>query len=227
MDEDLQSLTREQLIGEVERLRAGIREHRDATGHDLCWHHPKLWGLLPERADPQPTVPNWPQFMRGCVRYRQSLDEQLPAATRSDLEFDEVRRGASGLRSQPLICVRDVAASSRWYRQLLGCTSGHGGDEYERVMAGGEIALQLHAWEVHEHENLGDPEALAGNGVALWFQVDEFDAVVERARTLKAQVLEEPHINEKANHRECWLHDPDGYVIVLASIPGDVEPRRR
>jgi hypothetical protein len=89
MDEELESLTREQLIAEVKRLRAGIREHRDSTDHGLCWHHPKLWGLLPERSDPQPTVPDWPQFLRGCIRYRQSLDEQLPAARRSAVEFEE------------------------------------------------------------------------------------------------------------------------------------------
>jgi hypothetical protein len=87
MDEDLDSFTREQLIAEVKRLRIGIREHRDSTGHELCWHHPKLWGLLPERSDPQPTVPEWPQFLRGCIRYRQSLDEQAPAAPRSRTEF--------------------------------------------------------------------------------------------------------------------------------------------
>lgn len=89
MDEDLDSLTREQLIAEVKRLRAGIREHRDSTGHGLCWHHPKLWGLLPEPSDPRPTVPEWPQFLRGCIRYRQSLDEQLPAAPRSAAEYEE------------------------------------------------------------------------------------------------------------------------------------------
>ena len=87
MDEDLASFTQEQLIAEVKRLRAGIREHRDSTGQELCWHHPKLWGLLPERTDPVPTVPDWPQFMRGCVHYRQSLDDQLPDAPRSDAEF--------------------------------------------------------------------------------------------------------------------------------------------
>jgi len=89
MDDDLDSLTREQLLVEVQRLRAGIREHRDGTGHELCWHHPKLWGLLPEATDPVPAVPAWPQFMRGCVRYRQSLDEQLPDAPRSTREFDD------------------------------------------------------------------------------------------------------------------------------------------
>jgi hypothetical protein len=88
MDDDLESLSRDQLIVEVKRLRTGIREHRDGTGQELCWHHPKLWGLLPEATDPVPIVPAWPVFMRGCVRYRQSLDEQLPDAPRSTAEFD-------------------------------------------------------------------------------------------------------------------------------------------
>jgi hypothetical protein len=83
MDDDLDGLSRDALIAEVRRLREGIRAHRDSTGHDLCWHHPALWGLLPERSDPLPVVPEWPQFMRGCIRYRQSLDDQLPDAPRS------------------------------------------------------------------------------------------------------------------------------------------------
>ena len=84
MDDDLGAMSREQLIGEVKMLREGIRKHRDSTGHDLCWHHPALWGLLPERSDPVPTVPAWPQFMAGCVRYRASLDSQAPAAPRTN-----------------------------------------------------------------------------------------------------------------------------------------------
>jgi hypothetical protein len=88
MDEDLASLDREALVAEVKRLRAGIREHRDSTGHGLCWHHPGLWALLPERSDPVPSVPAWPQFLRGCVKYRESLDRQLPDAPRTTEEFD-------------------------------------------------------------------------------------------------------------------------------------------
>jgi hypothetical protein len=83
IDADLDNMSREQLIVEVTRLRQGIREHRDSTGQELCWHHPKLWALLPERTDPRPAVPEWPQFLRGCIRYRQSLDEQLPDAPRT------------------------------------------------------------------------------------------------------------------------------------------------
>jgi hypothetical protein len=88
MDEDLRDFDREALVAEVKRLRAGIREHRDSSGQELCWHHPKLWGLLPERSDPLPDVPAWPQFLRGCLRYRESLDRQLPDAPRTEREFE-------------------------------------------------------------------------------------------------------------------------------------------
>lgn len=80
MDGDLAEMTREQLMAEVQRLRDGIRRHRDSTGHELCWHHPGLWKLLPEATDPLPKVPEWPQFLQGCIRYRQSLDTQAPVA---------------------------------------------------------------------------------------------------------------------------------------------------
>jgi hypothetical protein len=83
MDDELMDLTKEQLIVEIKKLRSAIREHRDASGHDLCWHHPALWSLLPERLAPAVAVPDWPQFMRGCVKYRESLDRQNPVATRT------------------------------------------------------------------------------------------------------------------------------------------------
>jgi uncharacterized protein len=84
LDRDLQTLSREQLIEEVAKLRRGVRVHRDSTGHELCWHHPALWGLLPERTDPLPVVPSWPQFLAGCLHYRQSLDQQAGAAPRTN-----------------------------------------------------------------------------------------------------------------------------------------------
>ena len=84
VDEDLSTMSKDELIAEVKKLRDGIRAHRDSSGHELCWHHPALWGLLPERTDPLPTVPTWPEFLRGCLRYRESLDRQLPHGPRSD-----------------------------------------------------------------------------------------------------------------------------------------------
>jgi hypothetical protein len=88
MDEDLEQMSREQLVNVVRELRAGIRKHRDSTRQDLCWHHPELWALLPERTDPVPVVPEWPQFLQGCIRYRQSLDQQAAAAPRTSEPHD-------------------------------------------------------------------------------------------------------------------------------------------
>lgn len=87
MDDDLNAMTREELLAEVKKLRSAIREHRDSTLHDLCWYHPEMWQLLPEKTEPTPTVPQWPQFMRGCIKYRQSLDEQTEDAPRTEKQF--------------------------------------------------------------------------------------------------------------------------------------------
>lgn len=80
MDDDLDAMDRATLLAEARRMRAGIRKHRDSSGQDLCWHHPELWGLLPDAPNALPTVPDWPEFMEGCVRYRASLDRQPPVA---------------------------------------------------------------------------------------------------------------------------------------------------
>jgi len=87
MDDDLDNLSRDELVSEVVRLRAGIRAHRDSSGHDLCWHHPQLWGLLPEAIPHDLAVPAWPQFLRGCVRYREALDRELPDAMATEDDY--------------------------------------------------------------------------------------------------------------------------------------------
>jgi len=87
MDDDLNEMPREGLVAEVKKLRRAIRAHRDSSGHDLCWFHPDLWNLLPEKYDAGIEVPTWPKFMEGCVRYRKSLDDQCPDAPRTDEAF--------------------------------------------------------------------------------------------------------------------------------------------
>jgi hypothetical protein len=120
--------------------------------------------------------------------------------------------------AQPLIAVSDVEAPSRWCRALLGCTSGHGGREYERVMDGDEFVLQLHDWNVHERRYLGDEASRPwGNGALVWFRVRGFDAAVARANELGARILEGPQENPRARQRELSLETPDGCVVVLAS----------
>ncbi|BDE07118.1 hypothetical protein WPS_23940 [Vulcanimicrobium alpinum] len=126
----------------------------------------------------------------------------------------------SAVVAQPLIAVRDVRASSRWYAELLGADSlpehSHR-DVYDRISCSGQLLLQLHAWDEEDHPNLvGADAAPHGHGVLLWFQVDDFDSIVERARGLGAEIIEEPHVNDKPGHREMWVRDSDGYVVVVA-----------
>ena len=84
------------------------------------------------------------------------------------------------------------------------------------------LILQLHAWNVdHHHGPMGDPSVEVGNGVLLWFEVDDFDAAVARARELGALIVLDVHRNPNADHRELWIRDPDGYTVVIASPDGD------
>jgi predicted enzyme related to lactoylglutathione lyase len=138
------------------------------------------------------------------------------------------------MRPQPLICTSDVEATSRWFQELLGCRSDHGGPEYERLVAAdGRLVLQLHRWDVaHHHGALGDPAVARGNGVLLWIEVDDFDAAVERAERLGATVVMPRHRNPPdgdggPNHWELWLHDPNGYTVVLASPDGTADGKWR
>ena len=135
------------------------------------------------------------------------------------------------MRPQPLLVVSDVEASSRWYQRLLGCRSDHGGPEYERLVDGDRLVMQLHAFDVaHHHGALGDRDDKPyGNGVLLWFEVDDFDAAAARAAELNADVVLPRHRNPPdgkggPNHWELWLHDPDGYTVVLASPDGSAGP---
>ena len=134
------------------------------------------------------------------------------------------------MNPQPLVCVHDVEASSRWYQRLLGCQSAHGGREYERFVVGGKLILQLHRWDVgHHHGPIGDPSAKPyGNGILLWFEVDDFDAAMARAEAMNVEIVLSRHRNPPdgdggPNHWECWVRDPDGYTVVLASPDGSAD----
>ncbi len=126
---------------------------------------------------------------------------------------------------QPLIVVRDVQASSRFYGQILGAESAHGGEEYEQLVSDGELILQLHHIEVEDHHGpLASPEVPLGNGALLWFEVSDFEAAAERAKSVEAQVERDAHVNPNAKQWELWLRDPDGYLVVLAG-PSEYRPR--
>jgi catechol 2,3-dioxygenase-like lactoylglutathione lyase family enzyme len=135
----------------------------------------------------------------------------------------------AAIRPQPLISVNDVEASSRWYQRLLGCSGAHGGSQYEQLVRDGSLILQLHSFEVeHHHGRIGNPaDRPYGNGVLLWFEVEDFDAVMKRAAEMGVEIVLPRHRNPpddddgSPNHWECWMRDPDGYTVVVASPYGN------
>jgi len=133
---------------------------------------------------------------------------------------------AVSVEAQPLIAVRDVRATSRWYGTLFAANSlpdHRHRDLYDRVFSSGRLILQLHAWDEEHHPNLVNANAAPpGHGVLLWFQVTDFDSTVDRARELRAEIILEAQVNPAPQHREIWLRDPDGYVLVIASADGEV-----
>jgi len=174
------------------------------------------WPTLHSVQEHGGTVHGQPK-LDGGERWLVEIDD--PAGNRIGLSFP-----ATPLRTQTLIAVRDVEASSRWYQRLLGFKSDHGGPQYERLQSSdGTLALQLHNWEIeHQHGRIGDPSKEIGNGVLLWFgEVADFDGVVTRAEELGAPVVLPPYTNGPA-HREIWIKDPDGYTVVVASPDGEM-----
>jgi predicted enzyme related to lactoylglutathione lyase len=161
---------------------------------------------------------------------------QLDADERWLVEIDDPAGNRIGVvvptgsaQMQTMIAVRDVEASSRWYQQLLGLRSDHGGPEYERLLSEGTLVLQLHRRDVEHHHGLFvSPDVEVGNGVLLWFgEVADFDDVVTRAGELNAPIVRPPHRNPPEGqgngpgHREIWITDPDGYTVVVASTDGE------
>jgi catechol 2,3-dioxygenase-like lactoylglutathione lyase family enzyme len=134
------------------------------------------------------------------------------------------------VRPQPLIAVTDVEASSRWYQRLLGCVSNHGGSAYEQLVSNGHLILQLHSFVVeHQHHPVGNRDDRPyGNGVLLWFEVDNFEAVMQRVTEMNIEIVIPQHRNPPdgdggPNHWECWVRDPDGYIVVVASPYGTAD----
>lgn len=120
-------------------------------------------------------------------------------------------------RTEVIIGVEDVAKSSRWYQELLNCISKHGGTTFE-ILAdqNGTVILCLHKWGEHEHPTLTDPNVKPGNGVIIYFRVDDLKTIWENAKNLKAHIEEQPHINPNSGKEEFSLRDIDGYYLLIS-----------
>lgn len=121
------------------------------------------------------------------------------------------------IRTETIIGVNNIEKSSNWYQRLLGCKSNHGGDTFE-ILADQDdtVILCLHKWEEHNHPTLSTPKMVAGNGLILYFRVDNLDEIWENAKRLSAEIEEQPHLNQNSGKEEFSIRDLDNYFITIS-----------
>jgi len=120
-----------------------------------------------------------------------------------------------------VIGVKDVAGSFKWYQSLFGQPEAAPGHDYwgQILDSDGTVLLCLHGWGAHDHPSLMNPEhATPGNGLLLFFRVDDYDAALQRARALVPRLEEEPHLNPSTGTNEFSLRDPDGYYVTISAL---------
>jgi catechol 2,3-dioxygenase-like lactoylglutathione lyase family enzyme len=133
-------------------------------------------------------------------------------------------------RTWTILGVRDVAASFRWYQLLFGQRPAAPAHSYFGQIqdTDGTVLLCLHAWGDHDHPSLTSPDlATPGNGLLLFFRVDDFGRALERARALVPRFEEEPHLNPNTRTQEFSLRDPDGYYVTISALTAPRPVRRR
>jgi catechol 2,3-dioxygenase-like lactoylglutathione lyase family enzyme len=124
-------------------------------------------------------------------------------------------------RTWTIIGVRDVPSSFKWYQSLFGQPETQPAHDYfgQILDADGTVLLCLHEWGAHEHPSLTGPDtATPGNGLLLFFRVDDFELALQRARALVARLEEEPNGNPNTGTQEFSLRDPDGYYVTISSL---------
>jgi catechol 2,3-dioxygenase-like lactoylglutathione lyase family enzyme len=124
-------------------------------------------------------------------------------------------------RTWTIIGVRDVSGSFKWYQSLFGqAETAPAHDDFGQILdTDGTVLLCLHQWGAHEHPTLMSPdEAPPGNGLLLFFRVDDYELALERARALADRFEEEPHVNPNTRTREFSLRDPDGYYVTISEL---------
>ncbi len=122
------------------------------------------------------------------------------------------------IKTEPIIAVEDVQKSSNWYQQLLNCKSGHGGAVFEILTdENGTQILSLHKWGEHQHPTLTESKSANGNGLILYFLVDDLDQIWKNALKLNAITEEKPHLNTNSGRMEFSIRDLDNYYISICS----------
>ncbi len=123
------------------------------------------------------------------------------------------------MQIDPIIAVKDVEESSKWYRAVFGFTSMHGGSEFDVLLSKeGKISLCLHKWGAHEHPTMQHPDLVPGNGLILYFRTRSMEEIRQNLRALNYPVAEEVGLNPNSLKREFSLRDPDGYYLTISEF---------
>ena len=124
-------------------------------------------------------------------------------------------------RTWTIIGVNHVPSSFKWYQSLFGQPETPPAHDYfgQILDTDGTVLLCLHAWGAHDHPSLSSRDiASPGNGLLLFFRVDDYNETLRRARALVAQFEEEPNMNPNTETWEFSLRDPDGYYVTISAL---------
>jgi hypothetical protein len=120
------------------------------------------------------------------------------------------------VKTEPIIAVNNVPESSRFYQQLLNCKSEHGGETFEILTSANNVILCLHKWGEHEHPTMLNANKENGNGLILFFRVENLNAIFANAKKLNATIEKEIHYNENSLKHQFTLRDLDNYYLIIS-----------
>lgn len=121
------------------------------------------------------------------------------------------------MKADPIIAVKDVTKSSKWYQQVFECNSFHGGDEFDILMTrDNDIFICLHKWGAHDHPTMKNPTETPGNGLILYFRTEKIEIIRENLRRMNYPVEEEIKWSPNSRKNEFSLLDPDGYYLTIS-----------
>jgi hypothetical protein len=119
----------------------------------------------------------------------------------------------------PIIAVRDVEASSKWYQSIFDCRSMHGGKEFDILVSeDNEVLICLHKWGEHQHPTMMNPAIIPGNGLILYFRTENMKRIRDNVEKIGGAVEEDIHLNPNSTKLEFSLRDPDGYFLTVTEF---------
>jgi predicted enzyme related to lactoylglutathione lyase len=119
----------------------------------------------------------------------------------------------------PIIAVKDVEASSKWYQSVFGCKSMHGGNDFRTLVSeNDEILICLHKWGEHQHPTMTNPSITPGNGLILYFRTENMDVIRQNVEKIGGFIEEDIHLNPNSRKKEFSFRDPDGYYLTITEF---------